>query len=226
MCVYVRACARREKEGGGPWTRQARDRLQSTWKKKRRRSCIGRFLAGFPPTNALFPEAPQPATAAAVAEKKVCYNRFFFLSSSEKQLQVATNFNEFVMHLLAVDVSLEEARVLRMRGDFGLHDGGGCHVIFVLLPVNSVGGREELVGSEQRNPAGGEEGVVVVRRENQILRRHEGLVGVLRRHSVHSIHNQQRHEKKRKTLRLLCFSSFLTRISGTFSCFCSHCQNS
>jgi len=122
------------------------------------------------------------------------------------------------MHLLTLDVSLEEARVVRVRGDFGLHDSGGCHVIF-LLPVNSGGGGEELVGSEQRNPAGGEEVVVVVRRENQILRRHESLVGVLRRHSVHSIHNQQRHETKR----CVCFASFLTRISGTFFWLCCHC---
>jgi len=88
---------------------------------------------------------------------------------------------------------LEEARIVRVGGDFGLHDGG-CDVI-VLVARNSSwrgggGGRlagEEVIGSEHGNPGRCEEGRVV-RRENQILRSHERLVGVLR-HSVHFIHD-------------------------------------
>lgn len=99
----------------------------------------------------------------------------------------------FFSHLLAIDVSLEKARVVRVGGDFCLHDSG-CDVI-VLVARNSSrrggsGGRlagEEVVGSEDRNPGGCEEGGVV-RRENQILRSHEWLVGVVR-HSVHFIHD-------------------------------------
>lgn len=126
-------------------------------------------------------------TCHFITEFKTCQrdnNRFCYGAT----VTVSTN-----SYLLALDVGLKEARVLRVRGDFRLHHGGRNVVL-----VSGGGGfsrREEVVGSEHRNPVccgRGHEEAVVVCREDQILRRHQRLVGVLRRgwHSVHFVHNR------------------------------------
>lgn len=103
-------------------------------------------------------------------------------------------------HLLAIDVRLKEARVVRMRSNFGFDESGG---VVLAMNFGSDGWRlgfgdcgEEVIGSEHRIPitedAGRHEKAMVIGGEDQVLRRHQGLVGVLRRqrHSVDFLHDR------------------------------------
>lgn len=64
-------------------------------------------------------------------------------------------------YLLAIDVGLEEARVVRVRGDFGFDERGGIVVAQNFrCDVSGEGfrggdGGEQLVGSEHRNLVAG-----------------------------------------------------------------------
>lgn len=75
---------------------------------------------------------------------------------------------EEVNYLLAIDVGLEETRVVRVRGDFGFDEGRAVVVALnfgydgdVRVGFSSAGGGdghcggEQLVRSEHRNPATG-----------------------------------------------------------------------
>lgn len=75
---------------------------------------------------------------------------------------------EQLNYLLAIDVGLEETRVVRVRGDFGFDERRGVVVALdfgcdggVRVGFSSAaggdgdGGGEQLVGSEHRNPATG-----------------------------------------------------------------------
>lgn len=93
-----------------------------------------------------------------------------------------------------------------MRNDFGFDEGGG----FVLAldfgsddrRLGLGDGVEQLVGSEHRIPiteaSGGYEKALVIGSEDQVLRRHQGLVRVLRRqrYSVDFLHRQSQSQEQ------------------------------
>lgn len=103
-----------------------------------------------------------------------------------------------LVHLLAVDIGLNESRVAWMRSNFGFD---GAEYVFLTAPKFRRGGYGRVqvghVGSDRhRDPmvsesSGGEQ-ALVIHRQDQILRRHQGLVGVVHRwlQSVHFLHEE------------------------------------